>query len=79
MKSNFYHKRVIVTNSARDCIMLCMSVALILNSLDIPFVSKPIFFFFVFLSCYIIFVQAKHRIHKRKIGKRKKLLNSIQA
>ena len=79
MKSNFYHKRVIVTNSARDCIMLCMSVALLFNWLDIPFVSKPIFFFLVFLSCYIIFVQAKHRIHKRKIEKRKKLLNSIQA
>lgn len=79
MKSNFYHKRVIVTNSARDCIMLCMSIALLFNGLDIPFVSKPIFFFFVFLSCYIIFVQAKHRIHKRRIEKRKKLLNSIQA
>jgi hypothetical protein len=76
MKSNFYHKRVIVTNSARDCIMLCMSVALILNSLDIPFVSKPLFFFFTFMALHIAFVQIRHKLHKNK---RVKMKNTIQA
>ncbi len=76
MKSNFYHKRVIVTNSARDCIMLCMSVALILNSLDIPFVSKTLFFFFTFMALHIAFVQIRHKLHKNK---RVKMKNTIQA
>lgn len=79
MKSNFYHKRVIVTNSARDSIMLCMSIALLFNGLDIPFVSKTLFFFFTFMALHIAFVQIRHKFHKNKIEKRKKLLNSIQA
>lgn len=76
MKSNFYHKRVIVTNSGRDCIMLCMSIALLFNGLDIPFVSKPLFLFFTFMALHIAFVQIRHKLHKNK---REKIKNSIQA
>ena len=79
MKNTFEAKRNILKGSTDDCIAFGVSMAALFNCLNIPYISKPMFFFFMFLWLHITFVQIRHKLHKNKIEKHKKLLNSIQA
>ena len=76
MKNTFKFKRNIAKGSSLDCVMLCLSLATLSNGINIPFVSKPLLFFFTFMALHIAFVQIRHKLHKNK---REKIKNSIQA
>lgn len=76
MKNTFKFKRNIAKDSALDCVMLCLSLATLSNGINIPFISKPLFFFFTFMAMHIAFVQIRHKLHKNK---REKIKNSLQA
>lgn len=76
MKNTFKFKRNIAKGSSFDCVMLFLSLATLANSINIPFVSKTLFFFFTFMALHIAFVQIRHKLHKNK---RVKIKNTIQA
>ena len=76
MKNTFKFKRNVVKGSTFDCVMLFLALATLSNGINIPFVSKPLFFFFTFMALHIAFVQIRHKLHKNK---RVKMKNTIQA